>query len=126
MTPNATPIQWLEHPEKHDYGAAEEYLSLVMSPKHAKRLAKKLRKGELHHWKAKDILRASEQQPLPADNPGVAAKFAKIAAGEPLSPVLLVRREDDPLIIADGYHRISTAYLSDENSEVPAVEVDAD
>ena len=48
-------------------------------------------------WKAKDILRAAQLEPLPADNEGVAAKLAKLREGKPLSPVLLVQREDGPL-----------------------------
>ena len=30
-----TAVQWLAQPEKHDYQAAEDYLSLIMSPKKA-------------------------------------------------------------------------------------------
>lgn len=75
-----------------------------------------------HKWKAKDTLRASGLQALRADNEGVAAKLAKVRAGEALAPALLVQREDAPLIIADGFHRVSAAHLLDESAEVPAVE----
>jgi hypothetical protein len=118
-----TAVTWLEMPEHHDYGAAEEYLLLVLSPKHAEEAVAQLRHARhTRSWKAKDIIRASEVQPLPADNPGVAAKLAKIDAGRPLSPILLVQREDAPLIIADGYHRTCAVHLLDESGEVPAVE----
>lgn len=110
-------------PEAHDYQAAEDYLRLVLSPKHAEHAARELRHAKhTRAWKAKDILRAAQLQPLPADNEGVAAKLAKLAQGNPLSPVLLVEREGEPLIVADGYHRVSAAYLRDESTEVPAVE----
>ncbi len=114
---------WKDEPEAQDFPAAENYLSLLVGPAAAERLAKSLRrKRKLAHYAAKDLLRASGLAPLPAENEGVAAKLAKIAAGRPLAPVLLVEREDGPLIVADGYHRISAAHLQDESAEVPAIE----
>jgi len=111
-------------PEPHDYKAAEDYLLLVLERKHAEHAVHELRHARhTHAWKAKDILRAAGLEPLPADNEGVAAKLAKLRAGKALSPVLLVEREDGPLIIADGYHRVSAAHLTDESAGVPAVEV---
>jgi hypothetical protein len=116
-------VTWLAMPEHHDYAAAEDYLRLVLSPKHAERAREQLRQAKhTHAWKAKDILRAAGLEALGADNEGVAAKLAKVKAGKPLAPVLLVQREDGPLIIADGYHRTSAAHLLDESAEVPAVE----
>jgi hypothetical protein len=118
-----TAITWLDMPEHHDYQAAEDYLRLVLSPKHAEHAAHVLR--QVKHtspWKAKDILRAAGLEGLAADNEGVAAKLTKITAGRPLAPILLVQREDGPLIIADGYHRTSAAHLLDESTEVPAIE----
>ena len=113
-------ITWLTMPEHHDYQAAEDYLRLVLSPKHAEHAAHELRQAKhTHRWKAKDILRAAGLPPLDADNEGVAAKLAKITAGRPLAPILLVQRDDGPLIIADGYHRTSAAHLLDESAEVP-------
>jgi hypothetical protein len=116
-------ITWLPMPEHHDYGAAEDYLRLVLNPKDADRAAHELREAKhTRTWKAKDILRAAQLEPLPADNEGVAAKLAKIKEAKPLSPVLLVEREDGPLIVADGYHRVSASYIEDEDTGVPAVE----
>jgi hypothetical protein len=118
-----TAITWLPMPQPHDYKAAEDYLRLVLTPKHADHAVHELRRAKhTRSWKAKDIIRASQLEPLGADNEGVAAKLAKIAAGKPLAPVLLVLREGFPLIVADGYHRISAAHLEDESAEVPAVE----
>jgi hypothetical protein len=118
-----TTITWLPMPEHHDYRAAEDYLRLVLSPRHAEHAASQLRAAEhTRMWKAKDILRAAGLQALGADNEGVAAKLAKIAAGKPIAPILLVQREDGPLIIADGYHRTSAAHALDESAAVPAVE----
>lgn len=118
-----TTITWLPMPAHHDYAAADDYLHLVLDPKHADRAVHELRRARhTRSWKAKDILRAASLEPLPADNEGVAAKLAKVEEGKPLSPVLLVEREDRPLIVADGYHRLSAAHVVDESSEVPAVE----
>jgi ParB-like chromosome segregation protein Spo0J len=116
-------ITWLDMPEHHDYGAAEDYLLLVLSPRHAEHAVKQLREAKhTRSWKAKDVLRAAGLDGLGADNEGVAAKLAKIEAGKPLAPILVVQREDGPLVIADGYHRTSAAHLVDESCEVPAVE----
>jgi hypothetical protein len=118
-----TAITWLAMPEHHDYQAAEDYLRLVLSPKHAEHATHQLRQVKRTRlWKAKDILRAAGLRPLGSDNEGVAAKLAKITAGRPLAPILLVEREDGPLIIADGYHRTSAAHHLDENAAIPAVE----
>jgi hypothetical protein len=123
MLVGVSPITWLAMPEAHDYRAAEDYLRLVLSPKHAEEAARRLRHVKhTRPWKAKDILRAAGLVPLPADNEGVAAKLAELGSGQPLAPVLLVQREDGPLILADGYHRVSAAHLQDESAEVPAVE----
>jgi hypothetical protein len=110
-------------PQAHDYRAAEDYLLLVLEPKEAKHGVHELRRAKhTRAWKAKDILRAAGLEPLPAEDEGVAAKLEKLRADEPRSPVLLVQREDGPLIIADGYHRVSAARLHDESAEVSAVE----
>lgn len=116
-------IIWLEMPAHHDYDAADDYLRLVLSPRHAEQAVHELREAKSTRiWKAKDILRAAELEPLPPDNEGVAAKLTKVKDGARLSPVLLVEREDGPLIVADGYHRVSASYHTDEDTGVPAVE----
>ncbi len=116
-------IAWLDMPAPHDYRAAEDYLRLVLDAKRAERAVHALRHVKhTHPWKAKDILRAAGLEPLPADNEGVAAKLVALRAGRPLAPVLLVQRDDGPLIVADGYHRVSAAHLQDESANVPAVE----
>lgn len=35
-------VKWLPKPEKHDYRAAEDYLSLLMPPKRAVSLSRRL------------------------------------------------------------------------------------
>jgi hypothetical protein len=118
---------WTNEPEDHDYPAAEDYLSLVVSPAAAHSLAQKLRSAELEHRKAKDLLRASELPLLPADNVHVAKDLDKVRKGHPLSPVLLVRGSvaaHVPLTVADGYHRICASYSIDEDADIPCRLVD--
>lgn len=122
-------ITWLSVPEDHDYDAAGDYLSLIMAVRDADDFTEALRKAGLKasiaFYKAKDLLRASQEPLLPADNKHVRSDLDKIAREEKLSPVLLVRgsgtSSNRPLIIADGYHRVCAAYWTDENTDIPAV-----
>jgi len=119
-----TAVKWLDKPEKHDYQAAEDYLSLVMTPKDASGYRDKLaaQADELIHRKAKDILRASQLALLGQDNKHVADDLRKVAAGTALSPILLVRGGGGhPLLVADGYHRVCASYWVDENTDIPCV-----
>ena len=109
---------WKNEPEAQDYPAARSYLSLLVDPSEAKKLAKALAaNAEAGRYKAKDILRAAGLGLLPLDDPEVAKDLAKVKAGTKLSPVLLVR--GDPLWVADGYHRICASYHLDEDAEIP-------
>lgn len=119
-TPQPT---WLPKPQKHDLAAAALFLSLEL---HEKRVAIALellrkRRGKTRDFAAKDLLRAADLPPLPADNEGVAAKLTQIRRKEKISPVLLVRRKRGKLLIADGYHRVSAAHACDESTMVPCV-----
>ena len=113
-----TAEHWKDEPEVQDIPAAESYLSLLVGPTSAAKLAKALRKQKsLRHHPAKDILRASGLPLLAADDSEVVVDLQKVKAGEKLSPVLLV--EGAPLWIADGYHRVCASYHLDEKAEVP-------
>ena len=117
-------VKWLARPENHDYQAAEDYLSLIMAPKQAEMYRQKLfdARGDITHRKAKDILRASQLALLGQDNKHVAADLAKVNAGQALSPILLLRGDDEhPLIVADGYHRVCASYWMDENTDIPCI-----
>jgi hypothetical protein len=117
-------MTWLPRPENHDYQAAEDYLSLIMSPKQAADCRQKLSnaKDDITHRKAKDILRASQLALLGRDNKHVASDLAKVEAGKALSPILLIRGTDaHPLIVADGYHRVCASYWLDENTDIPCI-----
>jgi hypothetical protein len=109
---------WKNEPEDRDYPAALSYLSLLMDPAAAAQLASALEKtGKLDHYKAKDVLRASELPLLAEDDKHVASDLGKVKSGRKLSPVLLVRGQ--PLLVADGYHRVCASYHLDENADIP-------
>jgi len=45
-----------------------------------------------------------------------------VSSGQSLSPILLLRGDDDhPLIVADGYHRVCASYWIDENTDIPCI-----
>lgn len=120
-------LNWKESPDDHDYPAAADYLSLLISQKEADELVRRLRAAPLMRRKAKDLLRASALPALPVDNVHVAKDLAKVKKGELLSPVLLVRGRVDarvPLTVADGYHRICASYYLDEDADIPCRIVD--
>jgi len=117
-------VKWLPRPENHDYQAAEDYLSLIMSPKKAADCRQQLSaaQGNITHHKAKDILRASQLALLDQTNKHVAADLLKVSSGQSLSPILLLRGDDShPLIVADGYHRVCASYWLDENTDIPCI-----
>jgi hypothetical protein len=119
--------RWSEKPDEHDYPAAAAYLSLICEPHDVRKLVAALKAAPLLHHKAKDLLRSSGLALLPEDNFHVASDLAKIARGEALSPVLLVRgdfRRGMLLNIADGYHRICASYHVSENADIPCHLVD--
>ncbi|MEO6138087.1 MAG: hypothetical protein ABIP11_05385 [Luteimonas sp.] len=113
-------FKWQEKPAKHDYTAAESYLSLLFPDEMVERHAKALRDAPMSQYKSKDLLRASRLSPLGVSNSHVERDRSKIHEGKTLSPILLVR--DSPnskLIIADGYHRLCAVYSLDENANIP-------
>ena len=115
-------VTWLKAPQEHDFPAAASYLHLVTDDDTIADIDKQLRAAPTTWQKAKDLLRASALPLLDATNPHVASDLAKIAHGEALSPILLVRGDlarGLPLAIADGYHRVCASYLTDENTDIP-------
>jgi hypothetical protein len=109
---------WKDEPEAQDFPAAESYLSLLIGPDAAARLAMALREEQtLRHYAAKDILRAAGLPLLSPDDSEVATDLKKVKVGKKLSPVLLV--QGIPLWIADGYHRVCASYHLDEKTPVP-------
>jgi len=114
---NKQPI-WKKEPEDDDYPAALDYLELLFSKKKAKKIVEKLKKAKMNDKKAKDILRASNLPLLPKTNPNVKKHIEKSEKGGKLAPILLVRN-NEKLIIADGYHRTCAVFYLSENWEIP-------
>lgn len=113
-------IHWLPKPEKHDYAAAESYLSLTLGKKEAQRIMAKLRKAKPARFKAKDIVRAAGLTVLSESNAHVRHNLKKIHDGKSLSPILLVRHEGR-LLVADGLHRTCSVYGYHEDDWVPCL-----
>ena len=119
MSKNAA-IKWRSEPEKHDYPAAESYLSLTLGREAAKDAAAKLKRAKISEFAAKDIFRASKLSLLGVSNSHVEKDRAKIIQHEKLSPLLLFRNKSNGmLVIADGYHRLCAVYSFDEDAMIP-------
>ena len=113
-------IKWHDEPQKHDYPAAQTYLSLLMKPNAAKKLVNDMKKAEMTEFAAKDIFRASALSLLGVSNSHVETDRSKIILKEELSPLLLLAKgSDGPLVIADGYHRLCAVYSFDEDAMIP-------
>jgi hypothetical protein len=119
---------WQPDSDPHDFPAAADYLLMLSPVTVVDELVARLRKAALIHHKAKDLLRASRLPLLPAKDPEVARDLKKVAHGERLSPVLLVRGDralNVPLTVADGYHRICASYHLAESERIACRIVDA-
>jgi len=111
--------KWLETVDDKDLDAGRRYLELLFAPTSARALVRALKSAAVHSFAAKDVLRASELQLLPAKDPDVARQLKKIHKGAPLSPLLLVRETGHArLVVADGFHRLCAVMHVDENAEV--------
>ncbi len=117
-------VKWLPKPEKQDFQAAEDYLSLIMPVRRAVEYRRKLAaaRNDTTHRMAKDILRASQLALLGEDTKHVADDLRKVAADTALSPILLIRGDDThQLLDAVVYHRVCASYWIDENTDIPCV-----
>jgi hypothetical protein len=113
-------IKWLSEPEDHDYPAALSCLSLIYPETAANDLVDKLKRAPVVSFKGKDIFRASMLSLLGVSNSHVTKDQQKIAAGQELSPLLLVRDSTlGKVVVADGYHRLCAVYAYDEDVLVP-------
>ena len=115
-----TKVKWLSEPQKHDYPAAEKYLSLTLELSAAKKIAGQLEQAEMSEYAAKDIFRASGLALLGISNSHVEKDRSQIILNEKLSPLLLYRDKiASKLVIADGYHRLCAVYTFDEDAMIP-------
>jgi hypothetical protein len=115
-----TKIRWFDKPQKHDYPAAESFLSLILRPREVRNLIAKLRRASVREFAAKDIFRASGLPMLRSTDSHVERYRALIILKEQLSPVLLFRDSTHGrVVIADGYHRLCAVYSFDEDAMIP-------
>jgi len=113
-------IEWLKAPEEHNYPAALSYLTLIYDEPAARSYVEKLKAAPISQFKAKDIFRASGLSLLGVSNSHVLRDQKKIEAGQPFSPLLLVRAPGHgKVLIADGYHRLCAVYGHDEDAVIP-------
>jgi disulfide oxidoreductase YuzD len=113
-------IKWLDKPQKHDYPAAQSYLSLSMDDAAAKAASEQLQNAEMTSFAAKDIFRASGLSLLGVSDSHVEKDREQIIRKEKLSPLLLYRdNRNGKLIIADGYHRLCAVYKFKEDAVIP-------
>src|ERR1019366_4036572 len=84
-------LSWSDAPAALDFPEAGSYLRLLALPDTVEALASMLSQAPTVTQAAKDILRAAGLPLLAVDDPEVAKDVKKVAKGEPLSPVLLVR-----------------------------------
>jgi hypothetical protein len=100
-------ITWQANPEKEDFPVAESYLGLLYGRMDVKSIVSELKTAPAVRFKSKDIFRASGLSLLGISNTRVEKHRKKIEAGQPLSPILLVRdKRNGKVIIAVGYHRM--------------------
>lgn len=113
-------IKWLKGPEEHDYPAAKSYLMLLYDESTAANHVARLKRARMAKFKSKDIFRASRLSLLGISNSHVKKDRKKIKAGQPLSPLLLIRdSKSGKVVIADGYHRLCAVYSFDEDAVIP-------
>lgn len=110
-------IKWLPDVEEHVYPAAESYLSIIYSAERVSSIMTNFRRAAIVQFKAKDIFRASQLSLLGVSNSHVEKDRQKISGGKGLSPLLLLRdQQNSKVIVADGYHRLCAIYSFNEDA----------
>jgi hypothetical protein len=106
--------------EAQNYPNAHSYLSLLFDPERVDAMIEGFKRATVVKVQAKDIFRASRLPLLGVGNSHVEKDRKKIAKGQSLSPLLLVRDQaHGRLVIADGYHRLCSVYFFDEDAWIP-------
>ena len=114
-------VKWKKEPADKDYVSALSYLTLLYPKSSAELIVKRLEDAPLSEFKAKDIFRTSGLSELDPSNFHVRRFTEKIAVGDSISPLLLVREElSRRVLVVDGFHRLNAAYQYDEDLIVPS------
>jgi hypothetical protein len=111
-------INWAPEVAKHDYAAAQAYLSIKFGQDKVTKIVGRLRDAPLTTRRANDILRATGLTAAPLDDPGVMKDLIKVLEGKAISPILVFSGKRGAEI-ADGYHRVSLVYRLDPFADVP-------
>ena len=110
-------VEWLPDVEEHNYPAAESYLRILYSEDRVAEMMARFRSVAIVQFKAKDIFRASQLSLLGVSNLHVENDREKIQKKKSLSPLLLLRDEQNgKVVIADGYHRLCAIYEFNEDA----------
>jgi hypothetical protein len=110
-------ITWLPDEQEHDYPAGESFLRIIYNEERVAQMMAGLRAAGGVQFKAKDIFIASQLPLLGFSNSHVARDRKKIRKRLGLSPLLLVRDEQNgKVVIADGYHRLCAIYAFNEDA----------
>ena len=78
----AVKINWAPEVAKHDYAAAQAYLSIKFAEDKVTKIVSRLRDAPLTTRRANDILRATGLTPAPLDDPGVMKDLIKVRRGQ--------------------------------------------
>jgi hypothetical protein len=70
-TPLGVNVKWRSTASPHDFPAAANYLSLLAEPKLVDEIVARLKKAEVSHYRANDILRAADLALLDMGDGGV-------------------------------------------------------
>lgn len=108
---------WTDRPPGSFLDDVYNYLTLLFDHDDALRIADDLSTTVIVQRRANDILRAADLLPSAMDDPSVMASMERLAQADRLPPTFLVVRKHR-LIIADGYHRTSAVYWSNDFSMV--------
>jgi len=112
-------VKWSDDVESDDFDAGRAYLALLYPAARAQALTRALERAKVMRFAAKDIVRASELALLSAKDSGVVKQRKKIAKGQRLSPLLLVRESGHArLIVADGFHRLCAVHALNPDEPV--------
>ena len=113
----AKTFTWTDAPSSDDLAKASQFLELLG--------VREIRPhpAGLVRYPAKDVLRAMGLYgaPLPRDNAGVAKWLKRMATGEQIPAIVLIRGDlslQRPLLCPEGFHRVCAAWHRAEDTEV--------
>lgn len=96
------------------------YLALLYADAETERIVEKLKKRQPRSSLRRTFSGHRGFRLMGVSNLHVEKDRKKIASGEALSPLLLVRANaNDRVVIADGYHRLCAVYSFDEDALIP-------